>query len=99
MKSHQLSTLYSALEFNISLESLSQARVNMAAEEVLKETFKRFVSFVKENPKLIHLNLTAVNLPDSMFAELIVNIKRSTSLQCVHLCSNNISKENLLLLR
>jgi hypothetical protein len=71
----------------------------MSHEEVISEAFPKFTKFVKENNKLVHLNLTAINLPNILIPDLICNIKRSTSLQCVHLCSNAISKENLYLMR
>lgn len=59
-------------------------------EEVLEENFPKFCRFVKENMKLIHLNMTSVSLPEKYMLELIMNIKRSQSLHCVHLCGNKL---------
>lgn len=59
-------------------------------EEILEPTFPKFCKFVKENQKLIHLNMTSVSLPEKYMLELIANIKRSQSLHCVHLCGNKL---------
>lgn len=57
-------------------------------EESLDKNIPKFFTFIKENQKLIHLNMTSVNLPEAHMIELIANIKRSQSLHCVHLCGN-----------
>ena len=59
-------------------------------EEILETTFPKFCKFVKENMKLIHLNMTSVSVPEKHMLELIYNIKRSQSLHCVHLCGNKL---------
>ena len=33
-------------------------------DSILKEGFPKFANFLKENKKLIHINLTSVGLPD-----------------------------------
>lgn len=63
--------------------------------EVLEKNFGKFCSFLKESMKLVHLNLTSVNLPEKFFVELICNIKRSRSLHCVHLCGNKFTPASI----
>lgn len=46
-------------------------------EKVLDASFTKFCSFIKENMKLTHLNMTSVGLADKHMLELISNIKRS----------------------
>ena len=64
-----------------------------AHEEVLEKNFEKFCFFLKENQKLVHLNLTSCNLPAKYMLDLICNLKRSQSLHCVHLCGNQFSDE------
>ena len=61
--------------------------------KVLEAAFPKFCNFIKENKKLIHLNMTSVGLPDKLMMELICFLKRSQSLHCVHLCGNILSEE------
>ena len=49
----------------------------MSGDELLKDNFPKFCSFLKENQKLIHLNLTSICLPPEYMIELISNIKWS----------------------
>lgn len=67
----------------------------MSGEALLEENFPKFANFLKENQKLIHLNMTSVSLPEEYMQELISNIKRSQSLHCVHLCGNIMSDETI----
>ena len=62
-----------------------------AHTEVLEKHFAKFCSFLKESMKLIHLNLTSINLEEKYMLELICNIKRSRSLHCVHMCGNRFT--------
>jgi hypothetical protein len=62
-------------------------------EKVLDSSFPKFCNFIKENMKLVHLNMTSVGLPEKHMLELISNIKRSQSLHCVHLCGNLLSEQ------
>jgi hypothetical protein len=66
-----------------------------AHEEVLEKHFAKFCNFLKENQKLMHLNLTSCNLPEKFMLELICNLKRSQSLHCVHLCGNQFTDESV----
>lgn len=59
---------------------------------LLSKTFGKFTKFVKENDRLMHLNLSAIELLPDLMLDLIVNIKRSISLHCVHLCGNRLTK-------
>jgi hypothetical protein len=60
--------------------------------DTLDKHFYKFCTFIKENQKLIHLNLSSINLPEKYMIELICNLKRSQSLLCVHLCGNQFSE-------
>lgn len=44
--------------------------------------------FVRRNKNLIHVNLEATGLTYEMIKELLKAIKRSKSLQAIHLCGN-----------
>jgi len=65
---------------------------SLAHIETLEKNFFRFCTFIKENQKLTHLNLSSVNLPEKYMIELICNLKRSQSLHCVHLCGNQFTE-------
>ena len=67
--------------------------------DVMESIFSKFFNFIRENHKLTHLNLTAIDLPNDLMCELIHNIKRNQSLHCVHLCGNNLSKDALLMIK
>lgn len=68
---------------------------SQAHNEVLEKHFAKFCSFLKESMKLIHLNLTSINIPEKFLLELISYIKRSRSLHCVHLCGNKFSSATM----
>lgn len=53
---------------------------SQAYNDVLEKNFEKFCIFLKENSKLVHINLSSVNLPEKYMIELICNIKRSQSL-------------------
>ena len=57
-------------------------------KESFDEHFPKFCKYIKADQKLMHLNMTATNLPKEYYMELIRNLKRSQSLHCVHLCGN-----------
>ena len=63
-----LAALFQALESNHSLQSLNLGWIQMGAamsgDELLEENFPKFTNFLKENQKLIHLNMTSVSLPE-----------------------------------
>lgn len=66
---------------------------------VLQVPFKtKFCRFIQENQRLLHLNMTSVDLVQELMHELIVHLKRSISLQCVHLCNNKIDQKGKFLL-
>ncbi len=65
---------------------------SLAHIETLEKHFDKFCTFIKENQKLIHINLSSVNLPEKYMIELICNLKRSQSLHCVHLCGNQFTE-------
>lgn len=67
-------------------------------ETVLDASFPKFCTFIKENVRLTHLNMTAVGLPEKHMLELICNLKRSVSLHCVHLCGNILTETGVDLL-
>ena len=54
--------------------------------------FDKFCKFIKENNRLTHLNVSSIALPCELMQSLIHNIKRSISIQVVHLCGNEISE-------
>lgn len=92
-----LALLFQVLEHNVTVENLDISFIQMgpgaAHEEVLEKNFDKFCHFLKENQKLIHLNLTSCNIPEKYMLELICNLKRSQSLHCVHLCGNQFTEE------
>ena len=67
----------------------------MSYEELIKPHFPRFCNFLKFNTRLTHLNLSSIDLPDTLMADLLNFIKRSMSLHVVHLCGNKISEGSL----
>jgi len=83
--------LFPALEKNKTLEYLNLSHIKMSSA-LLSKTFCKFTTFVKENDRLMHLNLSAIELLPDLMLELIVNIKRSISLHCVHICGNRLDK-------
>lgn len=99
MQAPSLGLLFSALEENRTLQNLNLGWIQMggsqAHNEVLEKHFAKFCSFLKESMKLVHLNLTSVNLPEKFLIELICNIKRSRSLHCTHLCGNKFSPASI----
>lgn len=50
---------------------------SLAHIETLEKHFFRFCTFIKDNQKLTHINLSSVNLPEKYMIELICNLKRS----------------------
>ena len=64
----------------------------MGQGDVIGRNIGQFYNFLKKNPKLTHLNLTAINLPQNHMVDLIHYIKTSTSLHIVHLCGNNLDE-------
>ena len=67
----------------------------MGESKIIKPVWPQFMRFVKENPSLIHLNMASTELDNQLLDELVMQIKRSISLQCVHLCNNNLSVQNM----
>ena len=65
---------------------------SQAHTDTLEKHFNKFCTFLKENQKLIHINLSSINLPEKYMIELICNLKRSQSLHCVHLCGNQFTE-------
>ena len=94
--------LFESLESNHTIHNLNLAWVQMGGgvgrEDFLEPSFAKFCTFVKENNRLTHLNMTAVGLPEKLMLELICNIKRSVSLHCVHLCGNILTEASVDLL-
>ena len=60
--------------------------------DVISQSIGKFFNFLKQNPKLTHLNLTQIELPDNLMQELIHYIKTSISLHVVHLCGNDLER-------
>lgn len=98
MSASQLPALFEALEMNRTIQNLDMGWIQMggkasAMEELLEASFPKFCEFLKENLKLIHLNLTSISLAEKHMLELIASLKRSRSLHCVHLCGNQLSEQ------
>jgi len=55
----------------------SQMGAFRGEDKLLAEHFPKFCNFLKENKKLIHLNMTSVGLPSEYMQELIRALKRS----------------------
>lgn len=89
--------LYPALEKNKTLEYLNLSHIKMSSP-TLTTAFRKFSKFVKENDRLLHLNLSSVDLLPELMLDLITHIKRSISLHCVHLCGNRLDRRSKLLL-
>ena len=93
MTCHQIIELFGVLETNRTMKYLNLAHLKMNKGEILGPHFEKFTKFLKENNQLTHLNMTSVDLPGPLMAELIHNIKRSISLHVVHLCGNKLGDE------
>ena len=92
MSGVQLGEFFKAIEENKTITHLNLGQIKMSNEELIKPNFPRFCNFIKFNTRLTHLNMTSVDLPDSLMMDLLNFIKRSISLHAVHLCGNQISE-------
>ena len=92
----QLAVMFDALATNRTLESLNLGWIQMGG--VSEESFNKFLDFIKENQRLIHLDMTAVNLPEKHMNQLVHSLKKSLSLHCVHLCGNLLQDSQVKLL-
>lgn len=92
----QLALLFDSLAKNRTLEYLNLGWIQMGG--VSEESFDKYLDFIKENHRLIHLDMTAVNLAEKQMAQLLHSLKKSLSLHCVHLCGNNLRDPEVQLL-
>ena len=57
-------------------------------QDIFEIAYPKFCNYIKENQRLVHLDLTSANFQKEEYMELIRNLKRSQSLHAVHLCGN-----------
>ena len=59
-----------------------------------------FYSFIKLNPKLVHLDFQQTGLSEQIIKHFGYILTRATSLQCIHFCGNEgITEETIAYLR
>lgn len=85
------------LAWNILLEEKEQERLNSKREDQNKKlklteknkvVVKNLCSFIKYNPKLIHLNLSNCGLGEASLIKLSKAIRDSLGLKSIHLSGN-----------